>query len=69
MTTVTIEYGVSKEKIEQIKNLLEAEEKSNVNFNGEVFQIDCGDFTEIKTESNDVSYIQLLNKINNIISQ
>lgn len=69
MATVAIEYGVSKDKVEQIKNLLETEEKFNVNFNGEVFQIERGDFTEIKTESNDVSYIQLLNKINNIISQ
>lgn len=69
MATVAIEYGVSKDKVEQIKNLLKTEEKFNVNFNGEVFQIERGDFTEIKTESNDASYIQLLNKINNIISQ
>lgn len=44
-------------------------EKFNLNFNGEVFQIERGDFTEIKTKSNDASYIKLLNKINNIISQ
>jgi hypothetical protein len=69
MATVAIEYGVSKDKVEQIKNLLETEEKFNVNFNGEVFQIERGDFTEIKTKSNDASYIKLLNKINNIISQ
>lgn len=69
MTTIVIEYSVNKDKIEQIRNLLEEEEKFNVNFNGEIFQIERGDFTEIKTESNDASYVKLLNKINNIISQ
>lgn len=69
MTTIMIEYSVNKDKVEQIRNLLEEEEKFNVNFNGEIFQIERGDFTEIKTESNDASYIKLLNKINNIISQ
>ena len=65
MTTITIAYEVSTAKLQAITNLVEEEQAHNVNFNGEEFAIERGDFTQI--DKDDAEYVQLLNKIQNII--
>ncbi|WP_456309790.1 hypothetical protein [Serratia proteamaculans] len=66
MTTITIAYEVSQEKLQQIEQLVAAEEIHNVNFNGEDFSVGRGDFTSIDKE--DADYLILLSKINEIIN-
>lgn len=65
MTTISIAYEVSEEKFQQISQLVADQEISNVDFNGEDFQIERGDFTSI--DKDDAEYVTLLNKINDII--
>ena len=65
MTTISIAYEVSEEKFQQIAQMVADEEIRNVNFNGEDFQLERGDFTSIDKE--DAEYVALMNKINNII--
>lgn len=67
MTAITIAYEVSDDKIKEIESLLRHEEIYNVNFNGENFTIERGDFTCI-ADREDMEYIELYNKIENIIS-
>lgn len=65
MTTITISYDVSEDKFQLIEDLLADEETNNVNFNGENFSAERGEFTSI--DSDDAEYIVLLGKINLII--
>lgn len=65
MTTITIAYEVSTAKLQAITNMVEEEQTHNVNFNGEEFSIERGDFTQI--DKDDAEYVQLLNKIQDVI--
>ncbi|WP_139155975.1 hypothetical protein [Raoultella sp. YJ] len=65
MATITISREVSDEKIEAIQGMLSQEEINNVNFNGEDFTIERGEFTSI--DSDDAEYAVLLGKIQDII--
>lgn len=65
MTIVTIAYEVSDAAVEKIQALLDNETTYNVNFAGEIFSIERGDFTCIDAE--DAEYVSLLNMIFNII--
>jgi hypothetical protein len=65
MTTITIAYDVSTEKTEAIKSMVDQEQTQNVNFNGEIFTIERGDFTSI--DKDDAEYVILLGKVQDII--
>ncbi len=65
MTTITIAYDVSNDKVETIKTMLESQQIHNVNFNGEEFSIERGDFTSI--DKDEAEHVKLLNKIQGII--
>lgn len=65
MTTISIAYDVSEEKFQQIAKMVADEEIRNVNFNGEDFSLERGDFTSI--DKDDAEYVVLMKKINNII--
>lgn len=65
MTTISIAYEVPVDKFQQIEDLVSAEEIHNVNFNGEDFSVERGDFTSI--DNDDAEYVILLGKINQII--
>ena len=66
MTTITIAHDVSADKVEAIQQMLNHEEINNINFNGEDFAVERGDFTSI--DKDDAEYVILLGKIKNIIS-
>lgn len=65
MTTIIIAYEVSNDKVETIKTMVESQQIHNVNFNGEEFTIERGDFTSI--DKDEAEHIKLLNKIQDII--
>ncbi|SMB46742.1 hypothetical protein SPRA44_610020 [Serratia proteamaculans] len=65
MTTITIAHDVSTEKAEAIQNMVDHEQAHNVNFNGESFTIERGDFTSI--DKDDAEYVILLGKVQDII--
>lgn len=66
MTTITIAHEVSADKVEAIQQMLNHEEINNVNFNGENFTVERGDFTSIDSDD-DAQYVVLLGKIQDII--
>lgn len=66
MTTITIAYEVSNEKVQSIKSLVEKEQIHNANFNGEQFVIERGDFTCI--DKDDAEYVKLFRKIQDIVN-
>ncbi|QPT15208.1 hypothetical protein I6G37_09810 [Serratia rubidaea] len=65
MTTITIAYEVSADKFAEIQSLVESESTNNANHNGEVFNIERGDFTSI--DKDDAEYVVLLGKIQDVI--
>lgn len=65
MTTITIAYDVSADKFAKIEALAEQEALYNYSHNGEVINVERGDFTCIDKES--YSHASLLHKIFNII--
>ncbi|SVM42915.1 hypothetical protein [Klebsiella pneumoniae] len=65
MTTITIAHEVSNDKVETIKTMVESQQIHNVNFNGEEFTIERGDFTSI--DKDEAEHVKLLNKIQDII--
>lgn len=65
MTTITIAYEVSADKVQAIQNMVNQEQMRNANFNGETFKIERGDFTSI--DKDDAEYVILLGKAQDII--
>lgn len=66
MTTISIAYEVSEEKFQQISQMVADQEIRNVNFNGEDFQIERGDFTGI--DGDEYSHVELMSAIQTIIA-
>ncbi|AYH33243.1 hypothetical protein F6Q07_22020 [Pectobacterium parmentieri] len=65
MTTITIAYEVSEGAFSKIESLVDSELTNTSFFSGARISIERGDFTSI--DSDDYDYVELLNKINNII--
>ena len=66
MTTITVAYEVSADKVEAIQKMINQEEINNINFNGEDFTVERGDFTSI--DKDDAEYVILLGKVQSIIN-
>jgi hypothetical protein len=65
MTTITIAYEVPADKFQAIQQMVSQEEVRNVNFNGEDFNVERGDFTSIDSE--EAEHVVLLGKVQDII--
>ncbi|UAN48775.1 hypothetical protein KGP17_27560 (plasmid) [Serratia sp. JSRIV001] len=66
-TTITIAYDVPADKFAEVEALAEHHAIHNVNHNGEVFNVERGDFTCIDKES--YNHASLLRQIFNIIEK
>lgn len=51
MITVTLAYGTAPEKIEAVKRFLDETTLRNSDFNGVVFAVELGDYTQLDNQS------------------